>query len=168
MATLSRRTMVFAALGATAVAAAGGYHALSFENPAPDLVFLSPAELLLLEALCEVWFPAGVFPIDGLEAGVPRAVDRVVEEILDDIPRAGFRYVLRVLEWGTVARWGRRFTELSVDERIVVLDRWSDADVVPRRAAVDAVKAVLAIPYFRHPSVVESIGWRIGCNGGDA
>lgn len=168
MATLSRRTLVFSALGATAIAAAGGYLALSFERPAPDLVFLSPAELHLLEALCEVWFPAGVFPIDGIEAGVPRAVDEVVQEILEAVPRAGFRYVLRVLEWGTVARWGRRFTELTVDERIVVIDRWSDADVVPRRAAVDAVKAVLAIPYFRHPVIVEAIGWRTGCHGGDA
>jgi len=168
MATLSRRMMVFGTIGATALAAAGaaGYNALTFERPAPEMVFLSRGELRLLEALCEVWFPAGVFPIDGLEAEVPTAVDGVLTEILDEVPRAGFRYVLRVLEWGTLARWGRRFTQLTVDERIVVLDRWSDADVVPRRAAVDAVKAVLAIPYFRHPTVVEAIGWRTGCHGG--
>lgn len=166
MATLSRRTMVFGAIGATAIATAGGYGALSFEQAAPGLAFLSRSELRLLEALCEVWFPAGVFPIDGLEAEVPEAVDGVITEILEEVPRAGFRYVLRVLEWGTLARWGRRFTQLSVEERTVVLDRWSDADVVPRRAAVDAVKAVLAIPYFRHPAIVETIGWRTGCRGG--
>ena len=166
MATLSRRTMVFGAIGATAIAAAGGYGALTFDRPAPGMLFLSPGELRLLEALCAVWFPAGVFPIDGLEAEVPQAVDGVINEILEEVPRAGFRYVLRVLEWSTLARWGRRFTQLSVDERTIVLDRWSDADVVPRRAAVDAVKAVLAIPYFRHPTVVETIGWRTGCPGG--
>lgn len=165
MNTFSRRAAVLGAVGA---AAAGGVVALRLGGPAPGLAVLNRQELSLIGALCEVWFPAGVFPVSGLEAGVPEGVDDVLQDILGDVQLAGFRYVLRVLEWGTVARWGRRFTGLSVAERTVVLTRWSDADVVPRRAAVDAVKAVLAIPYFRHPEVVATIGWRTGCSGGAA
>lgn len=168
MPTLTRRTMVFSAIGAAVLGGVGAGVALRLEQPAEGMGILSTEELHLLRALCEVWFPAGVFPVDGIEAGVPEAVDQVVQDIMGEVQLAGFRYVLRVLEWGTTARWGRRFTGLSIEERVVVLDRWSDADVVPRRAAVDAVKAVLAIPYFRHPAVVETIGWRTGCSGVDA
>lgn len=164
MVTFSRRSMIFASLGAAAMAGGGGV-VLHLASPADGMVVLSDAELRLLAALCEVWFPAGVFPIDGIEAGVPQAVDGVLMDIMQPVQLTGFRYVLRTLQWGTVARWGRRFTDLGVAERVVVLDRWSDTDVVPRRAALDAVKTVLAIPYFRHPTIVSTIGWRTGCTG---
>jgi len=165
MVTFSRRTAIFASLGAAVVGGLGAGVALRLDGPARDMVILNAEELDVIHALCEVWFPAGVFPIDGIEAGVPREVDGVLQDIMGDVQLAGFRYVLRTLQWGTVARWSRRFTDLEVSERIVVLDRWSDADVVPRRAAVDAVKAVLAIAYFRHPTIIETIGWRTGCSG---
>ena len=162
----SRRSMILATLGAATIAASGGA-ALHLGAPAPGMSILSRDELDVLAALCEVWFPAGIFPIDGIEAGVPEQVDNVLQDIMEPMQLAGFRYVLRTLQWGTVARWGRRFTALALDERVVVLDRWADSDVVPRRAALDAVKTVLAIPYFRHPTIVATIGWRSGC-GGDA
>jgi hypothetical protein len=162
--TFSRRSAIFASLGAAAVAGGGGV-VLHLETPAAGMVILSAEELQLIAALCEVWFPAGVFPIDGIEAGVPEAIDGVLLDIMESVQLTGFRYVLRTLQWGTVARWGRRFTNLEVAERVVVLDRWSDTDVVPRRAAIDAVKTVLAIPYFRHPTIVSTIGWRSGCMG---
>jgi len=162
---ISRRSAVLAALG-TAVAGVGaGTVALQLEGATEGMSILNDEEVSVVEALCEVWFPAGVFPLSGLEAGVPSGVDEVLGDIMEALQLAGFRYVLRTLQWSPLARWGRRFTELEVEERIVVLDRWSDADVVPRRAAVDAVKAVLAIPYFRHPTIVAAIGWRTGCSG---
>ena len=72
---VSRRSMIFASLARlpwqVAVQSAA-------ETPADGMVILSDAELRLLAALCEVWFPAGVFPIDGIEAGVPEAVDGVL------------------------------------------------------------------------------------------
>lgn len=167
MLTVSRRAAVLAALGSVALAGAGGLgSALYLEGPAQGMTILNREELSVIAALCEVWFPAGVFPVDGIEAGVPAGCDRVVQDIMGEVQRAGFRYVLRTLEWSTIARWGRRFTELTIDERMVVLGRWGSADVVPRRAAMDAVRIVVAIPYFRHPEVVQTIGWRTGCSGG--
>ena len=159
--------MILATVGAAAVASSGSA-VLHLGAPAHGMLILSSDELSVLAALCEVWFPAGVFPIDGIEAGVPEQVDNVLNDIMEPMQLTGFRYVLRTLQWGTVARWGRRFTDLHVDERVVVLDRWADTDVVPRRAALDAVKTVIAIPYFRHPTIVASLGWRMGCGGDSA
>lgn len=169
MLTFSRRSALLAALGSAVAGGLGaGGLALHLDDPAEGMVILNREELDVIGALCAVWFPAGVFDVDGMQADVPTAVDGVLQDIMGDVQLAGFRYVLRTLQWGTVARWGRAFTDLGITERIVVLDRWSDADVVPRRAAMDAVKAVLAIAYFRHPSVVKTIGWRTGCSGDDA
>ena len=165
MLTFSRRSAALAALGTAVLGAGVGGLVLPLRGPADGMTILNSEELSVLHALCEVWFPPGVFPIDGVAAGVPERVDAVLVDILEEVQLVGFRYVLRTLQWSTIARWGRRFTELEVQERIIVIDRWSDADVVPRRAAVDAVKAVLAIPYFRHPVIVETIGWRTGCSG---
>ena len=165
---MSRRTAVLAALGTAAAGVGVGTAALRLEGATSGMSILNAEEVAVVEALCEVWFPAGVFPLSGLEAEVPSGVDEVLGDIMEELQLAGFRYVLRTLQWSPIARWGRRFTELEVDERIVVIDRWSDADVVPRRAAVDAVKAVLAIPYFRHPTIVAAIGWRTGCSGDPA
>ena len=166
MLSLNRRWMVFGSLGALVVG--GGVVAVKGDPPAPGMAVLAPDELRVVRALCEVWFPPGVFAVDGLEAGVPEAVDEIALDIMEDISLAGFLYVLRVLEWSPLARWSRRFSELSVTERVVVLDRWSETEVAPRRAAIDAVKAVLGIAYFRHPQVVEAMGWRTGCGGGAA
>lgn len=168
MPTPSRRTALFAALGATATTGLGTGVVLHLADPARGMTILNSEELSVLRALCEVWFPAGVFPIDGIEAGVPEAVDQVLQDIMGEVQVTGFRYVLRTLQWSTLARWGRRFTELAVSERVVVIDRWSETDVVPRRAAMDAVKTVVAIPYFRHPTIIDTIGWRTGCGGDSA
>jgi hypothetical protein len=165
MVAVTRRTLIFASIGTAALGGLGAGAALHLAGPAKGMVILNPEELDVIRALCEVWFPAGVFPIDGIQARVPEEVDTVLQDIMGDVQLAGFRYVLRTLQWGTMARWGRRFTQLDVEERSLVLHRWSDADVVPRRAAMDAVKAVLAIPYFRHPTIVDTIGWRTGCQG---
>ncbi len=166
MAELSRRHLL---LGSAAVAMAGGAGAvlaLRLSSPAVGFVSLNDEELGVVAALSELWFPAGVFPVDGLEAGVPRRVDEITGEILAELQLAGFRYVLRTLEWGTIARWGQTFTQLSIADREVVVGRWSEATPVARRTAIDAVKAVLAMAYFSHPEVVKTIGWRVGCGGG--
>ena len=71
MAELSRRHLL---LGTAAVAMAGGAGAvlaLRSSSPAVGFVSLNDEELGVVAALSELWFPAGVFPVDGLEADVP-------------------------------------------------------------------------------------------------
>lgn len=163
---LSRRHLL---LGSAAVALAGSTGAvlaLRLSAPAEGYTVFNDEELGVIRALSELWFPAGVFPVDGLQAGVPRKADEIARMILLPVQMAGFRYVLRTLEWGTVARWGKPFTELTVEERGVVVGRWSAAEPVARRTAIDAVKAVLAMAYFSHPDVLQTIGWRVGCGLG--
>src|SRR5690606_32322752 len=109
------------------------------------------------DAVAEVFFPGAPFPIDGVAAGVSSGVDRIVGEVLEEAAAAAFRYVLRTLEWGTLASRGRRFTAMSVDERRDVLETWSDPDVVPRRVAMESFKAVLGMAYFAHPEVIAAI-----------
>ncbi len=163
---LSRRHLLIGGAAVALAGSAGAVMALRLSAPAAGFKVFNAEELSVVAALSALWFPAGVFPVDGIEAGVTEKVDEVAEQILLPLQLAGFRYVLRTLEWGTVARWGRTFTQLTVDEREVVVGRWSAAEPVARRTAIDAVKAVLAMAYFSHPAVIETIGWRVGCGGG--
>ncbi len=63
----------------------------------------------------------GVFPVDGLTAGVAEATDAQVGDMLEPLKGAGVRCVLRTLEWGSSASRGRRFSQLPLAERNEVL-----------------------------------------------
>lgn len=160
---VSRRRFLQGSLvaGATLSLANG----LWLETPASGRAALSAGEMTIVAALAEAMFPRGAFPIDGVEAGVPEEVDRLVSE-MTEVHAAGFRYVLRGLEWGTFASRGVRFSLLSPEKRREVLDTWSAPALIARRVAGDALKAVLGMAYFSNPRVLDSIGWRAACSGG--
>jgi hypothetical protein len=150
------------AIGVVGALAAG----LGLDGPAPGARVLSVEEMAVVAALAAAMFPKGAMPIDGVEAGVPAEVDRLVDELLPAPHRVGFRLVLRAIEWGTLASRGARFSQLDVDERRDVLDTWSDPGLLPRRLANDSVKLLLGMAWFRHPAIQQRIGWRTGCGGG--
>jgi len=119
----------------------------------------------VVEAVAEVLFPGDPFPVNGREAGVAAEVDRIVGEVLEPVPAAGFRYVLRALEWGTFASRGRRFSRLPASARAEVLSTWKAPEQMTRRVAGDSLRAVLGMAYFSHPEVLASMGWRATCGG---
>jgi hypothetical protein len=97
---------------------------------------------------------------------VPAEVHRLLFEVLDPLRASGFRYVLRSLEWGTLASRGHLFSHLSAAERVEVLEAWADPAVFTRRIAHDSLKAILGMAYFAHPQVLAHMGWRATCGGG--
>lgn len=161
---LTRRRVLLGAAASVGVGGAG--FSLSLGAPASGATVLSAPELAVVRAVAEVMFPGAPFPLDGLEAGVAEAVDRIVADTMDDARAAAFRYVLRTLEWGTLVSRGRRFSRLPPAERVEVLEAWSEPSVVARRVAGDSLKAVLGMAYFGHPAILGAIGWRETCGGG--
>ena len=125
---------------------------------------LSTIEWEVVHAVCEVLFPAGMFSISGLEAGVVSETDRFVAEVMLPIHRVGFLTILRTLEWGTLASRGTRFSKLDPNTRIEVFKAWADPENLPRRVALDAIRAVVSMAYFAHPDIADQMGWRKGCN----
>ncbi len=161
---LTRRAALGGA-GLLVAAAGSGAWALSSGVPAPGLSVLTRAEARVVDALADVLFPGVHFPVSGREAGVTREVDRIVRDVMDPMRAQGFRYLLRALEWGTLASRGRRFTDLPRADQLDVLEAWVTPEVVPRRVAAESIKAVLGMAYFAHPQVQAAMGWRTGCPG---
>ena len=161
---LSRRALLVGTVGALGAVTVGSR--LRLRQAAFGARVLSREEMRVVGALAEAMFPAGHFPVDGLEAGVPEEVDRIVATVLPSVQRTAFRYVLRALEWGTAASRGQRFSHLSVQERLEVIEVWATPSVLARRISFDSMKAVLGMAYFSHPAVLETIGWSTGCGGG--
>lgn len=162
---VTRRGVLLGGAASALAVGAWGWWSLA---PAPGARLLSEGELAVVEALALALFPAGPFPVDGVEAGVPQEVDRIVSEVLEPIHASGFRGLLHSLEWGTVASWGRRFSGLSADERLSVLETWSDPSVFVRRVAMESFRVLLGMAYFSDPRVLGHIGWRATCGGGPA
>ena len=158
---VSRRRVLQAGVALGAVLALGD--SLRLDPPAPGARILSAEELAVVRGVASAMFPRDPMPLDGIEAGVPEEVDRLVADHLLAMQADGFRYVLRALEWGTLASCGTRFSKLDDDARRLVLDTWADPAVSPRRASFDALKVVFGMAYFNHPAVLRHIGWRTGC-----
>ncbi len=158
---ISRRRAL--ALGLAGVAAAATGSALHLPVAAPGRSVLSAAELDVVGAVALVLFPGVHFPLDGVQAGVPERVDELLVSLMEPGQVMAFRYVIRAIEWGTAAAWGRRFTQLDRNDQAQVLAVWGDPDVVPRRLAADSLKAILSIAYFGHPTIQQTIGWRGLC-----
>jgi hypothetical protein len=161
---LSRRRLLIA--GAAVGAGGGGVAVHRATRPAAGARLFTRSELRIVEAIAEVMFPGGPFPVDGLQAGVAAEVDRIVAEVLEPIHAAGFRTLLQSLEWGTLASRGRSFTALPAPERAEVLERWLDPSVFTRRLAAESFRVVLGMAYFAHPEVLAHMGWRPECGGG--
>ena len=146
-------------LGASIACGAG----LRLDVPAAGAFVLSVEELAIVRSLAEVMFPGAPLPKDGVQAQVAEGVDRLLYEYLGDPHSSALRYVLRAVEWGTLASRGARFSALSVEVRAQVLDKWADPTVLPRRVALDGLKLLMGMAYFRDPDVLDAIGWRVGC-----
>ena len=146
-------------------AAGGGAWSLSPGMPADGFEVLTRREVRVVDAIADVFFPGVHFPLSGSKAGVALGVDHVLANVMEPIHANGFRYILRALEWGTLASRGRHFTDLTREAQREVLETWSEPEVMPRRIAGESLKAVLGMAYFANPEVQRSMGWRAGCGG---
>ena len=149
-----------------AAGAIGAGFSITLGAPAKGAQVLTAPEFAVVDAVAEILFPGAPFPLSGIEAGVSSEVDRIIAEVLEPVHAAGFRYVLRTLEWGTLASRGHRFSALSVEDRTDVLSTWKGPDQMARRVAGDGLRVILGMAYFGHPEVLASMGWRATCGGG--
>lgn len=160
-----RRGFAVGALLAGAGAVSGVAGALVLDGATAGRMVLSAAEVAIVAAVARTMFPAGAMPLDGVEAGVVGEVDRLMAEYLAPVHAAGFRYLLRTLEWGTFAARGTRFSQLGDADRTEVLHAWASPGILPRRVASDALKMVMGMAYFRNPAVLSHVGYRAACGG---
>lgn len=167
MTALTRRRLLVggALVGGVALS---GVAIVEYGRPAPGARVLSEHELAVLAGVALAMFPAGAFPIDGVAAGVPLEVDRIVAEVLQPIHGRAFRGLLHTLEFGTLASRGVAFSAASPEVRVQVLETWSDPTVFTRRIAADSFKVILGMAYFAHPDVLAAMGWRTGCDDTEA
>lgn len=151
------------------VAAAGGVFGLGsavwLPGPASGRRVLSEGEARIVAALALTMFPKGAMPLDGVEAGVVETVDELLDGGFPEVHCVGFRYVLRTLEYGTLASRGVRFSEAPIDVRAEVIETWREPSVLVRRVASDALTMILGMAYFRNVEVQGAIGYRAACGG---
>jgi hypothetical protein len=163
---VSRRSLIIGAVSSAAAIATVGVARL--DPPAVGRRVLSEEEAAIVAATALTMFPRGVFPVDGVEAGVVENVDLYLADHMPAVHAAGFRYLLQGLQWGPLYSHGARFTELSPAARTEVLQIWGEPSVLARRVALDALKAVFAAAWIRSPDVQRTMGWRASCGGGVA
>lgn len=163
---IDRRTLLKGGLATGAALALVG--AVQLPAAAPGLLALSEREAEIVAAVAEVLFPGAPFPVSGVEAGIVAKVDHIVADSIPEVGATLFRYLLRTLEWGTLAGRGVRFSDLDLAGRHEVLSVWHQPGVLPRKIAWDALRMILAMAYFSHPEVRAHMGWRAECGGGVA
>ncbi|MDP2316148.1 MAG: gluconate 2-dehydrogenase subunit 3 family protein [Pseudomonadota bacterium] len=161
----SRRNLLLsgtAAAGLTAV----GVPVSVLPDAAPGFQLLSGGEIELVTAIGEAFFPEGnVFGVSAADVDLPALVDALMAEELDPIVQPVFRYLLRVVDAGTLASRGAGFAALSLADRRAVLENWSDNAIFPRRLAYDALKSVLGMAFFNAAAVTDHVGWSPTCHG---
>lgn len=158
---VARRSLLLGGISLAAVWAVGVVPAV-----ANGLRVLSPLEAAVIDRAAAAYFPDGRLPVRRADVNVVQRVDDYVADGMDAVRRNAFRAVLLGLEWGTLMATGARFTALGEEEARAVLTAWGDPEVLPRRIAIDALKAVLGMAFLSHPAVLDAIGWRASCSGG--
>jgi hypothetical protein len=160
---ITRRYLLVAG-GIVLISTAGLFAwSLTFRPTAPGYSILSEDEIRTVDAIAETLFPGTYFPLNGIEADVSGKVDKILEELMDPARRTGFRYILRAIEYGTIAGQKQRFSFLDTESRIEVLNTWGDPELPARRLSYDSIRAIFGMAYFSHPDVLNAIGWRMTC-----
>ena len=158
---ITRRSVLLGGALLAAGGAAGGVAWLP--GPAPAMRVLSGREVEIVEAMARVLFPPGTFSVAGGDGGTAPLVDAIVADMMEPPAAAGFRYMLRAIELGTLIARGVRVSQLAPDEAREVVDIWFSEEPAPRRMASDAYKVIVGMGFLRRPEVVREIGWRRGC-----
>ena len=116
------------------------------------------SELTILRALGESALPAGEVLTSPRE-GTYRRVERFFDGLAPAVAQ-GYRTLLWALELGTLASTGSRFSALSVERRLRVLDSWNHSET--KRLPLRGLLIPLKIAHFDDPQVYAAIGCRYG------
>jgi hypothetical protein len=158
------RMLVWLALAFLVTGAAARRVLLGYPRPQVPTRVLAAREMALLAAAAEATFPAGgaVAP-SGREAGVAAYADRYAAAV-PAATRRLMRMLFFLMEHATLVfpapppRGRRRFSALSMEQRVAVLEAWRTSALFPRRLAFQSLRAILTMGYFAHPPVLRSLG----------
>ena len=133
---------------------------LGYPRPTHPYRRLRPREIAFLRACTDAMFPArGAIPVSGSDVDTPRYVDHLLDAL-----HAGKRFQIRLLlcffEHATLFFWSpgaagfRRFSSLSLQQRIDVLHAWYSSSWFVRRLVFTALRSVLGLAYLGHPDTL--------------
>jgi hypothetical protein len=135
----------------------GGY------EPRPRARHLSAREWALIEAVCDAMFPpGGAIPPSGREAGVPDYVDGYVAAVPPLTGRL-MRMLFLLVEQATLifpapgSGGRRRFSDLTVEQRVASLESWRTSGFFPRRLVFTSLRAILCMGYLADPAVLRAL-----------
>lgn len=78
------------------------------------------------------------------------------------------RFFLQLIEWGSVIRYGRRFTFLDLPRRVLVLRYLQDHPVQLVRAGFWGLRTLAFLGYYGQPEIGAAIGYRPDARGWEA
>ena len=117
-------------------------------------------EIALLRATTDAMFPArGAVPVSGADVDAPGYVDAWFD-VLHPLRRFQIRLLLLFFEQVTLFFWApgprgwRRFSALSLQQRIEVLRGWYSSHWFARRLVFTALRSVLGIAYLGDPATM--------------
>lgn len=129
----------------------------------PALTQLSAREYALVCAAADAAFPpGGAIPLSGTQAGIPAHADRYLAA-LPPRNRLLIRLLFVLIEHATLIfkapGWDgwRRFSALSLEQRMAVLEGWARSRFLPRRLVFQGLRAVLTMGYFACPAVLRAM-----------
>lgn len=130
----------------------------------PGLHVLTRGEASFLRAAGDAMFPRGGAPAPSAsDAGIDRYVDDYMDVVPPSMARL-MRALFFLMEHATVLfpapapRGWRRFSSLSPEQRVAVLDAWNRSGWFPRRLAFTSLRAVLTNGYVSDASVLAELG----------
>ena len=140
----------------------GGF--LWLPSAAPGMKVLSLREMGTIAALGEVFFPEdNAVGIASQQVGLEKEVDRLLSETLSPSLVTPFRYLIRFVEYGTIAQARTPFSRCSLEKREQLVEGWARPGSKLRHGGMASLKSVLGMAYFNHPDVLNALGWRSMC-----
>lgn len=151
-------------LGLLGMAALGyAVYRVGFGYPHSEYRCLTRADAALVASAAEAMYPAGgAIPSSGVEADLPGYLDRFLVASVARI-RILVHLLFFLVEHATLLfpapGWDglRRFSALSAEQRVAVLDGWSESSLFVRRLVFTTLRALLTMGYFAHPPVLRAL-----------
>ncbi len=160
----SSRSLAPAALAVAAIGlGAAAFRGVFLGYPAGRIVekpYFNAKEQTILAALADAFFPPdGPIPVSGSDAGLVEYMDDYAKQL----PAGPAKLVRLLVHFLEHAPWAfgprrQRFSSLSLDDRIAVLERMRKSPIYFRRIAFLSMRTMLSMGYLAHPDVARQIG----------
>ena len=133
--------------------------------PTPDRRYriLRRSEVASVAAFAEAMIPpGGHIDSSGLDANLPAFVDRWMDAC-QTRTRVLMHMLFFLVEHATLffpppgPRPRRRFSSLSLEQRIVALEGWGESGLYLRRLTFVSLRSILTMGYFFHPPVLRQL-----------